>query len=220
VCSFYLFTLTRHIYTFHGMVCGQVIHQVVFELGSVVAMTTLKPLYFMIRGMFRQQVRLQAILRLGHELAFVAFNPLAAVVMDTVMLIHACFGLSLVLAFVALVPLDLFQSQMMPYRVTLQVALVVGFVRTLVTFVSRTGGSRLLVFVPPDFVTFQIQRRYRSVRAHAALKPARIVCLSSATSNSGVPHPLQHRTCLEFALAANVTFHCVLPVLNSVVLSV
>jgi hypothetical protein len=202
------------------MVCGQVIHQVVFELGSVVAMTTLEPLYFMIRGMFRQQVRLQAILRLGHELAFVAFNPLAAVVMDAVMLIHACFGLSLVLAFVALVPLDLFQSQMMPYRVTLQVALVVGFVRTLVTFVSRTGGSRLLVFVPSDFVTFQIQRRYRSVRAHAALKPARIVCLSSATSNSGVPHPLQHRTCLEFALAANVTFHCVLPVLNSVVLSV
>jgi hypothetical protein len=102
--------------------------------------------------MFQQHMPLQVIRHFSRELAFIAFNPFAAIMMEAVVYVYAVFSFSLVLAFVAFMPLNVLLSQMMSYPVSLHMGRVISFVRTFVTFVSRAGTSRLLVL--PVFVTF------------------------------------------------------------------
>jgi hypothetical protein len=149
--AFFAIVLFRFVFfTFLRMAFGRMRHQITLVLGPVHAMRTLK---HVIWSMFQQHMLLHAIRQFTHEVAFIAFNPFAAIMIKAVVLANAAFSFSLVVAFVAFVPLNVLLSHMMSYRVALHMARVISFVRTFVTFKSRAGRSRVPLFVLPAYVT-------------------------------------------------------------------
>jgi hypothetical protein len=75
--------------------------------------------------------------------------------MCAVVFVQGVFSFPLVLAFVAFVPLDFLQIQiqMISHVVTLQISLVISFVRTFVTFILRSGSCWWFLFVERSVVS-------------------------------------------------------------------